>query len=51
MFELKLEEGQVYEMLYFTESSDISQLGLSFTNLAEICAFTFTHDYEFLVGE
>jgi hypothetical protein len=25
-----------------------SQLGLSFTNLGEICAYT--HDYEFLVG-
>jgi hypothetical protein len=49
MLESKLEEGEIYEMLYFTESSDISHLRLSFTNLTEICAYT--HDYEFLVGE
>jgi hypothetical protein len=31
------------------ESDDISQFGLNFTNIAEICAHT--HDYEYLVGE
>ncbi|KAK2395640.1 replication protein A 70 kDa DNA-binding subunit [Trifolium repens] len=49
MLESKLEEGEIYEMLYFTESSDISHLGLSFTNLTKICAYT--HDYEFLTIE
>jgi hypothetical protein len=49
MLESKLEEEEIYEMLYFTKSSDISHLGLSFTNLTKICAYT--HDYEFLVGE
>jgi hypothetical protein len=31
------------------ESAGISQFGLNFTNIAEICAHT--HDYEYLVGE
>ncbi|KAK2356091.1 replication factor A protein [Trifolium repens] len=34
-------------MLKLSESSDISQFGLTFTNLAEITAHT--HDYEYLV--
>ncbi|KAK2353633.1 replication factor A protein [Trifolium repens] len=42
MFELKLETN-----LKLCESSNISQNGLTFTNIAEICAHT--HDYEYLV--
>jgi hypothetical protein len=46
MFESKLEEGQVYDMSYF---SIFPQYGFSFTEISEIASHT--HEYEFLVGE
>jgi hypothetical protein len=77
MFQSKLDEGNVYEMSYFSifpqsgfyrttlhpykivfqmktkvklsESKNISEFGLTCTNIEEICGHT--HDYEYLVGE
>jgi hypothetical protein len=40
---------QIKTKLKLSESSDISQFGLTFTNIAEIIAHT--HDYEYLVGK
>ncbi|KAK2447592.1 replication protein A 70 kDa DNA-binding subunit C [Trifolium repens] len=45
MFESKLEEGQVYDMSYF---SIFPQYGFSFTEISEIASHT--HEYEFLVA-
>jgi hypothetical protein len=77
MFQSKHEEGQIYEISYFSifpqsgfyqttlhpykivfqmktklklsESNDVSQFGLTFTDIDEICGHT--HDCEYLVGE
>jgi hypothetical protein len=40
---------QMKTKLKLAESSDISQFGLTFTNIDDICAHN--HDYEYLVGE
>ncbi|KAK2410313.1 replication protein A 70 kDa DNA-binding subunit B [Trifolium repens] len=52
MFESKIEEGEVYQMSYFSvvqhvKTSDICHYGLTLTSLAEVCRHS--HDYEFLV--
>jgi hypothetical protein len=40
---------QLKTKLKICDSSDISEFGLSFTNIEEICAHS--HDYEYLVGK
>ncbi|KAK2364733.1 replication factor A protein [Trifolium repens] len=47
MFESKIEEGEAYQMSYFSAASDICRYGLTLTSLDEVCSHS--HDFEFLV--